>query len=210
MSWCEDNKVDYILGLAKNNRLLKYIKLQMEHSRRRYLRTGKSSRCFRNFKYRTLKSWPRTRRVVGKAEYLSKGKNPRFVVTSLSRQQYSTRSLYEELYCARGDMENRIKEQQLDLFSDRTSTAQMRSNQLRLYYSSIAYILISAFRRFALKGTRFENSQCGTIREKLFKLGARVVVSVRRVLIQISEDYPYKDEQIKIRNNLALLPSGYG
>lgn len=129
MKWCEDNGIDYVFGLAKNERLKSKINKQMEHARRRYLRTGKASRALRSFYYRTLESWSKKRRVVGKAEYLSKGENPRFVVTSLSREKVPTRELYEKLYCARGDMENRIKEQQLYLFADRTSTALMRSNQ---------------------------------------------------------------------------------
>ena len=210
MSWCEANGVDYVLGLAKNQRLLKMMDEQREHVRRKYLRTGKSCRKFRHFTYRTLKSWSKKRRVVGKAEYLSKGYNPRFVVTSLSKTEYDSRTLYEELYCARGDMENRIKEQQLDMFSDRTSTAQMRANQLRLYFSSLAYIFLTAFRRIALKGTQFQKSQCGTIREKLLKIGARVVISVRRVFIEFSESYPYKADQLTIRNNLAINHVGYG
>jgi hypothetical protein len=210
MSWCEANAVHYVFGLAKNKRLLKKMVNQREHVRRRYLRTGKSCRKFRHFTYRTLKSWSKKRRVVGKAEYLSKGYNPRFVVTSLSKTEYDSRTLYEELYCARGDMENRIKEQQLDMFSDRTSTAQMRANQLRLYFSSLAYIFLTAFRRIALKGTQFQKSQCGTIREKLLKIGARVVISVRRVFIEFSESYPYKADQLTIRNNLAINHVGYG
>jgi hypothetical protein len=209
MSWCEANGVDYVLGLAKNNRLLKKIVKQREHVRRKHLRTGKACRKYRHFTYRTVKSWSKKRRVVGKAEYLSKGYNPRFVVTSLSKSDYDTRSLYEELYCARGDMENRIKEQQLDMFSDRTSTAQMRANQLRLYFSSLAYIFLAVFRRLALVGTPFQKSQCGTIRDKLLKIGATVVISVRRVFIEFSKSYPYKADQLKIRKNLAIYQTGY-
>lgn len=210
MSWCEANGVDYILGLAKNKRLLKQIVKQREHVWRKHVRTGRACRKFRHFTYRTLKTWSKKRRVVGKAEYLSKGYNPRFVVTSLSKSDYDTRSLYEELYCARGDMENRIKEQQLDMFSDRTSTAQMRANQLRLYFSSLAYIFLTAFRRIALVGTRFQKSQCGTIRDKLLKIGATVVISVRRVFIELSESYPYKADHLIIKNNLAINQAGYG
>ncbi len=210
MSWCEANGVDYMLGLVKNKRLLKKIMKQREHVRRNHVRTGRACRKFRHFTYRTLKTWSKKRRVVGKAEYLSKGYNPRFVVTSLSQSDYDTRSLYEELYCAREDMENRIKEQQLDMFSDRTSTAQMRANQLRLYFPSPAYIFLTAFRRIAFAGTRFQKSQCVTIRDKLLKIGATVVISVRRGFIELSESYPYKADQLTIKNNPAINQAGYG
>lgn len=202
MRWCEDNRISYILGLSKNERLKRKIARQMEHSRRKYLRTGKSSRSYRNFQYKTLKSWSVKRRVVGKAEYLDKGSNPRFVVTNLSIEQWPTRKLYEELYCARGDMENRIKEQQLDLFADRTSTALMRSNQLRLYFSSMAYIISSAFRRIALKTGMFTKLQCSTIRNKLFKIGALIKISCRRITIHFAGGYPYKTQFIQAYNNL--------
>lgn len=205
MKWCEDNGIDYVLGLAKNERLKSKISKQMQHARRRYLRCGKASRTFRNFSYRTLKSWSKKRRVVGKAEYLSKGENPRFVVTSLSRAKFPTRQLYEKLYCARGDMENRIKEQQLHLFADRTSTALMRSNQLRLFFSSIAYVIYSAFRTIVLKGTDWAKHECGTIREKLFKIGALVKISFRRILIEFATGYPYKDIFERVHRNLYML-----
>jgi hypothetical protein len=205
MKWCEDNGIDYVFGLAKNKRLRFKISKQMEHARRRYLRTGTASRAFRNFNYRTLKSWSKKRRVIGKAEYLSKGENPRFAVTSLSRAKIPTRELYEKLYCARGDMENRIKEQQLDLFADRTSTALMRSNQLRLFFSSIAYVIYSAFRRIVLKGTDWAKYQCNTIREKLFKIGALVKISFRRILIEFAGGYPYKDIFERVHRNIYML-----
>jgi len=202
MKWCEDNRVCYILGLSKNERLKRKIAKQMEHSRRKYLTTGKSRRSYRNFQYKTLKSWSVKRRVVGKAEYLEKGSNPRFVVTNLSKKEWPTRKLYEELYCARGDMENRIKEQQLDLFADRTSTALMRSNQLRLYFSSIAYIISSTFRKIALKTGAFAKLQCAGIRNKLFKIGALIKISCRRVMIYFAGGYPYKTQFIQAYNNL--------
>jgi hypothetical protein len=202
MKWCEDNGIDYVLGLAKNERLKSKISKQMQHAKRRYLRSGKASRSFRNFYYCTLKSWSKKRRVIGKAEYLSKGENPRFVVTSLSKEKVATRELYEKLYCARGDMENRIKEQQLDLFADRTSTALMRSNQLRLFFSSIAYVIYSAFRRMVLTRTEWAKYQCNTIREKLFKIGAQVKISFRRILIEFASGYPYKDVFERIHRNL--------
>ena len=191
MSWCEDNGVDYIFGLAKNDRLIKKIAPKLERMRRKFLVKGRSVRCYKQFRYRTLKSWSRSRRVVGKAEHLKKGANPRFVVTSLSRSDYKSVQLYEQLYCARGDMENRIKEQQLGLFADRTSTATMRGNQLRLWFSSVAYILLYELRRIGLRGTKFAHAQVWTIRNKLLKIGAVVSVSIRRVYVQMSSAYPY-------------------
>ncbi len=140
--------------------------------------------------------------LVGKAEYLAKGENPRFIVTSLTQAAYTARSLYEELYCARGDMENRIKEQQLDLFADRTSTSLFRSNQLRLWFSSVAYVLLSELRRLGLKGTELERAQCSTIRNKLLKIGALVCVSVRRVWLRLASGYPYKELLASILTNL--------
>ena len=154
-------------------------------------RTGKPARRFRDFTYRTRKSWSRKRRVVGKAEYLSKGANPRFVVTNLSPRKAAARRLYEKLYCARGEMETRIKEQQLDLFADRTSAHTMRANQLRLYFSSFAYVLMHALRRLGTDGTQFARAQCATLRLKLFKLGARVKITARRVWLSFSQAYPY-------------------
>ena len=146
---------------------------------------------FKDFRYRTKKSWARERRVVGKAEYLAKGENPRFIVTSIGSEEKEARELYEDFYCARGDMENRIKEQQLGLFADRTSTSWMRSNQLRLYFSSFAYILVHALRRLGLEGTELAKAQCDTIRLKLFKIGAQIRVTVRNVWISFSQSYPY-------------------
>ena len=160
MSWCEQHRVDYVFGLAKNSRLLKRIRKQMQKAQRRHAETGKPARLFHQFRYRTQKSWSRKRRVVAKAECLDKGINPRFVVTSLSVGRMQARSLYEDFYCARGEMENRIKEQQLDLFADRTSTAKMRSNQIRLYLSSMAYCLIQALRELGLAGTKMARAQC--------------------------------------------------
>ncbi len=192
MGWCDTNDVDYVFGLSKNSRLKEKIRKQMERARRKLLVTGKSARYFRDFKYRTLKSWSRTRRVVGKAEHLPRKSNPRFVVTSLGKDAYDARSLYEDLYCARGDMENRIKEQQLDLFADRTSTQTMRANQLRLYFSSIAYILVNELRRIGLQGTELARGQAGTIRDKLLKIGMITTLSVRRVRLAFSSSYAYK------------------
>jgi hypothetical protein len=189
MSWCEESDVDYVFGLAKNSRLICKITREMKRARRRFGRTQKAARFYRAFWYRTRESWSRSRRVIGKAEYLEKGTNPRFVVTSLQRSD--PRSLYEDIYCARGDVENRIKEQQLDMFADRTSAATMRSNQLRLYFSCFAYVLLQYLRRVGLRGTELAHAQCGTIRLKLLKIGALISVSVRRVRIRMASGYPY-------------------
>ncbi len=192
MSWCEGKRgIDYVFGLAKNNRLRKSILAELAKAREQYEATQEPARVFKDFRYRTLKSWSCERRVVGKAEYLAKGENPRFIVTSMESDEWEARALYEDLYCARGDMENRIKEQQLALFADRTSTAFMRSNQLRLYFSSFAYVLVQALRRLGLEGTELARAQCDTIRLKLFKIGAQLKVTVRKVWISFSESYPY-------------------
>ncbi len=206
MEWCETHRVDYVLGLAKNKRLNKAIEVEMVQAKQQHEATGKAARVFRDFRYRTLKSWSCERRVVGKAEYLGKGENPRFVVSSISVDEQSARQLYEDFYCARGDMENRIKEQQLSLFADRTSTSQMRSNQLRLYFSSIAYVLVQTLRRLGLKDTVLEKAQCDTIRLKLFKVGARIRISVRKVWISFSESYPYADLFQQIFTKLQQIP----
>ena len=153
--------------------------------------TQQPARAFKDFRYRTRHSWSCERRVVGKAEYLAKGENPRFIVTSITTEHFDARALYEDFYCARGEMENRIKEQQLGLFADRTSTSWMCSNQLRLYFSSFASILVHALRRLGLEGTELGKAQCHTIRLKLFKIGAQIRVSVRKVWISFSESYPY-------------------
>jgi len=203
MGWCEANNVHYILGLAKNSRLKKVIENELALAKKNYAETGKAARVFKDFTYQTLKSWGRPRRVVGKAEHLAKGANPRFVVTSLSENDYDARELYEEIYCARGEMENRIKEQQLYLFADRTSCSKMQANQVRLYMSSIAYILVSAFRRLALDGTEMARAQCHTIRLKLFKIGALIKVTVRRVMASLAGGYPYEDLFAQAYENLA-------
>jgi len=202
MTWCEDNGVDYIFGLAKNNRLVKKILKQLKKAKKRFWMTGRAARYYRDFSYRTLKSWDRTRRVVGKAEQLSKGQNPRFVVTSLSKEQFAAQALYEDLYCARGDMENRIKEQQLGLFADRTSSMVFSANQLRLWFSSVAYVLLSELRRVGLKGTELARAQCSTIRTKLLKVGAHVSLSVRRIWLRCASGYPYQGIFAKILANL--------
>jgi hypothetical protein len=192
MRYCEEHpKLDYVLGLAKNSRLKKALATEMAQAQVLHQATQQPARVFKHFQYRTKRSWSCERRVVGKAEYLAKGENPRFIVTSIKSEQIDARALYEDFYCARGEMENRIKEQQLGLFADRTSTSWMRSNQLRLYFSSFAYILVHALRRLGLQGTELAKAQCDTIRLKLFKVGARIRVSVRKVWISFSESYPY-------------------
>jgi Transposase DDE domain group 1 len=191
MAWCEANQVDFVFGLARNARLRKLIDSEMAQAAAEHAGSKKAVRIFSEFSYRTLDSWSRQRRVVAKAEQLDKGENPRFLVTSLSAEQIAARPLYEELYCARGEMENRIKEQ-FSLFSDRTSTALLRSNQLRLYFSSVAYLLLSALRRLGLHGTALAHAQCQTIRLKLLKVGALITLSIRRVWISLSSGYPEK------------------
>jgi hypothetical protein len=191
MSWCEDNRVDYVFGLAKNQRLIRIIGRQLQEARVQFEQSGKSARVFSEFAYRTRKSWKQERRVIAKAEHLGKGANPRFVVTSLTAEQMEGRALYEELYCARGEMENRIKEQQLALFADRTSTTLMRSNQLRLYFSTFAYVLMQGLRRLGMKETEMAQAQCQTIRVKLLKIGAQIRVTVRKVWISLATGYPF-------------------
>jgi hypothetical protein len=182
----------HVFGLARNSRLLEALSIAMAWAEDEHQKTGKPVRRFRDFPYRTLNTWSRRRRVIGKAEHLAKGANPRFLVTSLKRKTIDAKALYERVYCARGEMENRIKEQQLDLFADRTSTATMAANQLRLWFSSFAYVLMAALRRIALRHTEFETATCGTIRLKLLKIGARVTVSVRRIKIAMASACPYQ------------------
>ena len=193
MSWCEANGVKYLFGLAKNRRLLKRITHTMKKARRDWAYSGRAARRFIQFSYRTRNSWSRPRRVVGKAEYMDKGENPRFVVTNLSRQEYEAQELYEKLYCARGEMENRIKEQQLYLFADRTSSATMRANQLRLWFSSLAYVILNELRSVGLRGTKMAEATCQSIRLKLLKIGAHVKVSVRRIVFSMASGYPDQD-----------------
>lgn len=207
MAWCEARDVDYILGMGKNARLNRIVRKDMKKAMRRCAESGRASRVYRDFSYRTLKSWARKRRVVGKAEHMPGKENQRFVVTSLSRWAAPAQALYEELYCARGDMENRIKEQQLDMFADRTSAETMRANQIRLWFSSVAYCLAQALREMGLKGTAMEKAQCGTIREKLFKIGAQIVVSFRRIWIHYSEAYPLQSLFERIMENLRRHPT---
>lgn len=192
MAWCEVEGIDYIFGLAQNPRLKKQIEAEMAQVEQQYTQSQAPIRVFTEFLYSTKDTWNRERRVIAKVEHLDKGANPRFVVTSLAPEQMAAQELYEKEYCARGDCpENRIKEQQLDLFADRTSTGKMWSNQLRLYFSSIAYVLMQTLRRIALTGTELATAQCGTIRLKLLKIGAHVRVTVRKIWISLSGSYPH-------------------
>ena len=192
MAWCEQNHVDYAFGLARNQRLGRIVGREMHQANLLHQSTGKAARVFTEFEYRTHKSWSQARRVVAKCEFLDKGQNPRFVVTSLTAAEWAAQDLYEKFYCARGEMENRIKEQ-MCLFADRLPTDEMKGNQLRLYFSALAYTLVEALRRLALKGTEWAEAQVDTIRLKLFKIGALVRISARRVLLQLNSAYPWKD-----------------
>jgi hypothetical protein len=194
MAWCEANAVDYLFGLARNDRLVAEIADEIAQAAEESRTTGKPARRFKDFLWSTLDSWSCRRRVVAKAEYTPGKDNPRFVVTSLTRAEAGARHLYEKLYCARGEMENRIKECQGDLFADRTSTATLRANQLRLWFASMAYVLLCALRRIGLSHTQFAQATCGTIRLRLLKLAALVKVSVRRVKLAMACAYPWQTE----------------
>ena len=198
MAWCEANRVDFLFGLARNPRLSAEIAGEMQAARGEAEVTGKPARRFRDFTWSTLDSWTRERRVIGKAEWLpgsgEEKANPRFVVTSLPPGEAEARHLYEAIYCARGEMENRIKECQLDLFADRTSAATMQANQLRLWFASAAYVLVCALRRIGLSHTQFATATCGTIRLRLLKIGALVRVSVRRVSVAMASGCPWQHE----------------
>jgi hypothetical protein len=202
MTWCETHEVDFVFGLAKNERLKAIITKELKQAQALYETTKKAARVFKDFRYETRDSWIQERRVVAKAEHLDKGANPRFVVTSIGMEQIEAQALYEQLYCGRGDMENRIKEQQLWLFADRTSTGKMRANQLRLYFSSVAYMLMQALRRLGLQGTQMAAAQCNTIRLKLLKVGAQVKVTVRKVWISLASGYPYTELFYQVLRNL--------
>jgi hypothetical protein len=205
MAWCEAHGVDYLFGLAQNKRLLELITGPSGQARQEFERTGNPARAFAEFGYRTLRSWSRLRRVIAKAEHLPKGANPRFVVTSLPAERREPRALYEEDYCARGDMENRIKEQQLHLFADRTSCRTMRANQIRLFFASVAYVLLEALRRLGLSGTEMAGAQCQTIRVKLLKIGALVRVTVRKVWVSLASGCPYASLFRRVHERLSGL-----
>jgi len=205
MSWCESHRVDFVFGLARNVRLRRIIGPQMWEATQQWTATGKPARVFTEFDYRTKKTkkggWERERRVVAKAEHIDGKENPRFVVTSLASSQWAARALYEELYCARGDMENRINEQ-FSLFAERVSTETMRGNQMRLYLSAVAYILVSGLRRLGLKTTELAQAQVSSIRTKLLKIGAQIRVTVRKVWVSMASSYPWQDLYQQVWTNL--------
>jgi hypothetical protein len=206
MRWCEDNGVDYLFGMAQNKRLLRILSKELHEAQQQFQQTGQPARVFKDFTYRTKKSWSRERRVVGKAEHLAKGANPRFVVTSLPVAEYDMQTLYEKEYCGRGNMENHIKEQQLFLFADRVSCATMRANQIRLCLSTVGYIVMRALRQFGLAQTDLAPAQCDTIRLKLLKIGAVIKFSFRRVCVALSEAYPLRDLFCRVVEKLRALP----
>jgi hypothetical protein len=212
LSWCESEGVDYIVGLAKNSRLKRALGQQAREAEQEHQQTQAPARRFRTFTYQTRKSWSTSRMVIGKAEHLVGGANPRFIVTTLLDSTSAIalaeqgRRLYEQVYCARGEMENRIKEQQLYLFADRTSAATLRANQLRLYFSSFAYCLLQALRRLALPGTQFAKAQCHTLRVKLLKIGARVSITARKLWVSLPTAYPYREVFIVAFRRLYDLP----
>ena len=191
MDWCEGNDVDFVFGLARNSRLETILAPKLRQAAAESKKTGQSARIFIEFQYETLDSWSRPRRVIGKAEHTEGKANPRFVVTSLKSDAWLPQQLYEDLYCARGDMENRIKEQ-LSLFADRVSAETMQANQLRIYFSAIAYMLVDGLRRLALTGTEIANAQVGTIRLRLLKIGALLRITARRIWIAMAASYPYQ------------------
>lgn len=193
MSWCEGNGVDFVFGLARNSRLETLLKPQLQQAAAEFNRTQQRTRIFAEFEYSTLDSWSRLRRVIAKAEHIEGKSNPRFIVTSLTAAEWLPQQLYEDFYCARGDMENRIKEQ-LSLFADRVSAETMQANQLRIYFSAIAYLLVDGLRRLALTGTEMAHAQVQTIRLRLFKIGAQLRITVRRIWISLASSYP--DQQL--------------
>jgi hypothetical protein len=191
LSWCEQQQLDYVVGLARNPRLREMIEHEMAEAAEQQKQSGEPARVFAELEYQTLESWSRARRVVAKAEQLAGKQNPRYVVTSLDATSWPAQQLYEDLYCERGEAENRIKEQ-LSLFADRMSTETLRANQLRLYLSTLAYVMMVALRRLGLKGTSWERAQTETIRRVLLKIGTQVKVSVRRVRLSLSSGYAYE------------------
>ena len=205
MRWCEDNRVHFLFGLGKNTRLKRILGGEMQQAKVQFEATKTASRVFKDFTYQTKKSWSRERRVVGKAEHLAKGENPRFVVTSLSAEAYPAQPLYEQEYCGRGNMENRIKEKKLFLFADRVSCHTMRANQVRLCLSTVAYLVMRNLREFGLKETEMAQAQCDTIRVKLLKIGATIQVSVRRVVLALSDAFPFQAIFQRVWENLRAL-----
>src|SRR3712207_2818383 len=196
MAWCEANRVDFVFGLARNARLVEELAIDLAWAEEEEARTGQSARRFKDFRWSTLDSWSRRRRVVGKAEWTRGEPNPRFAVTSLKPRECDARILYERVYCARGDMENRVKECQLDLFAGRASAASMRANQLRLWFAAMAYVLLRALRRIGLAHTQFAEATCRTLRLALLRIGAQVRRSVRRISAASASPWP---RRIRIR-----------
>ena len=194
MAWCEANRVDFLFGLARNPRLVEELAPDLAWAEEEATRTARPARRFRDFRWSTLDSWSRRRRVIGKTEWTRGEANPRFVVTSLKATEAEARFLYERLYCARGEMENRIKECQLDLFAGRASAATMRANQLRLWFASMAYVLLCALRRIGLAHTQFAEATCGTLRLALLRIGAQVRRSIRRITVAMASAHPFQDE----------------
>jgi hypothetical protein len=207
MTWCEQHRIDFVFGLARNARLAEEIAVELIQAEDEATRTGRPARRFKDFRWSTRDSWSKRRRVIAKAEWTGGEPNPRFIVTSLDKAEAGARFLYEDVYCARGDMENRIKECQADLFADRTSAATMRANQLRLWFASLAYALLCALRRIGLKHTIFAEATSATIRLKLLKGGALVTTSVRRVKIAMASAHPWQQEwrlaHARLRNAAA-------
>ena len=190
MAWCEASQVDYVFGMARNPLLEKRVAEALEQARQQWEQTQQPARVFLEFEHETVSgTWSRRRRVVVKAEHIDGKSNPRFVVTSVGAEAWAAQQLYEDLYCARGDMENRIKEQFV-LFADRVSAATMRANQLRLYLSVMAYLLVCGLRRLGLRATHLAHAQVGTIRLRLLKIGAQIRVTVRKVWVRMSSSFP--------------------
>jgi len=190
LSWCEDNRVGYVVGFARNDKLRRMIEPQMAEAARQQQQTGRPARVFTEFLYRTTTgSWSRARRLVAKAEQLEGKENPRYVVTNLDADQWPARALYEDLYCERGEMENRIKEQ-LSLFARRVSAETQRANQLRVYFAAAAYVLLHGLRRLGLKGTELARAQAATIRLRLLKIGAQIRITARKVWLSLASSYP--------------------
>jgi hypothetical protein len=205
MNWCESCGVDFVFGMARNQKLRKIIGAQMHAATQQWNQTGQPARIFTEFEYKTGKTkksgWDCARRVVAKAEHIDGKENPRFVVTSLTGARWAAQALYEDLYCARGDMENRIKEQ-FSLFADRVSAETMRANQMRLYLSAMAYVLVSGLRRLGLQTTELAQAQVSTIRTKLLKIGAQIRVTVREVWVSMASSYPWQDLYQQVWTNL--------
>jgi len=199
MNWCDKHHIEYVIGIAKNSRLLSKIEGLMNNAEELFNETGKKQRLFDDLNY-AAESWKYERRIIAKAEHSARGKNPRFIVTSLTGK---AQMIYEEIYCARGEAENRIKAQQLDLFADRTSCTNWIPNQIRLLLSGLAYTLIEAIRRLGLQNTELSTASCGTIRLKLFKIGAVLLKNTRRVQMLLSSAYPHQNLFYTIAHRLG-------